>query len=201
MINKENSYNVYICGVGGQGIIKTSVILGEAAMNEGYEVVMSEIHGMSQRGGVVSTELKIGDYKSSIIEEYSADIILSFEPIEAVRALNKANKNTKIVFNVSPIVPSTLTQFNQSYPNVDNIINSLNDNYNFVYPVDGEKLALDAGNILSLNMVLLGGVIANDTFPLSKKSVIDSMMNNLHPKFHEMNLDAFEKGYDIVKNS
>jgi len=201
MVNKENSYNIYICGVGGQGIIKTSVILGEAAMNEGYEVIMSEIHGMSQRGGVVSTELKIGDYKSSVIEESNADIILSFEPIEAVRALNKANEGTKIVFNTSPIVPSTLTQFNQSYPKVDDIIASLNDNYNFVYPIDGEELAIEAGNILSLNMVLLGGVIANDTFPLSKESIIKAMKNNLHPKFHEMNLNAIEKGYDLVKNS
>ncbi|MBZ9571676.1 indolepyruvate oxidoreductase subunit beta [Methanobrevibacter sp. TMH8] len=201
MFNKENSYNIYICGVGGQGIIKTSVIIGEAAMHEGHEVVMSEIHGMSQRGGVVSTELKIGDYKSSIIEEANADIILSFEPIEAIRALNKANKNTNIAFNTSPIVPSTLTQLNQSYPNVKNIINVLNDNYNSVYPIDGEKLALDAGNLLSLNMVLLGGAIAMDTFPLSKKSIIKSMKNNLNSKFHEMNLNAIENGYNLVKNS
>jgi len=201
MFSKENSYNIYICGVGGQGIIKTSVIIGEAAMNEGYEVVMSEIHGMSQRGGVVSTELKIGDYKSSIIEENDADIILSFEPIEAVRALNKANKDTKIVFNTSPIVPSTLTQLNQTYPKVEDIISNLNNNYDFVYPIDGEKLAIDAGSLLSLNMVLLGGLIANDTFPLSKESVIKAMKNNLHEKFHKMNLDAIEKGYEAVKNS
>ena len=201
MFNKENSYNIYICGVGGQGIIKTSVIIGEAAMNEGYNVVMSEIHGMSQRGGVVSTELKIGDYKSSIINESDADIILSFEPVEAVRAINKANNETKIVFNTSPIVPSTLTQFNQTYPKIDDIISSLNENYNFIYPIDGEKLAIESGNILSLNMVLLGGVIANDTFPLSKESIIKSMKNNLHPRFHEMNLNAIEKGYDFVKSS
>jgi len=201
MLNREDSYNIYICGVGGQGIIKTSVIIGEAAMNEGYKVVMSEIHGMSQRGGVVSTELKIGDYKSSTIEKSNADVILSFEPIEAVRALNKANIDTKIVLNTSPIVPSTLNQFNQSYPKVEDIISSLNDNYNFVYPIDGEKLAIESGSLLSLNMVLLGGVIANDTFPLSKKSIIKSMKNNLHSRFHEMNLNAIEKGYDLVKNS
>jgi indolepyruvate ferredoxin oxidoreductase beta subunit len=201
MFNREDSYNIYICGVGGQGIIKTSVIIGEAAMNEGYNVVMSEIHGMSQRGGVVSTELKIGDYKSSIINESDADIILSFEPVEAVRAINKANNETKIVFNTSPIVPSTLTQFNQTYPKIDDIISSLNENYNFIYPIDGEKLAIESGNILSLNMVLLGGVIANDTFPLSKESIIKSMKNNLRPRFHEMNLNAIEKGYDFVKSS
>ncbi|RBQ23713.1 Indolepyruvate oxidoreductase subunit IorB [Candidatus Methanobinarius endosymbioticus] len=201
MFNKENSYNVYICGVGGQGIIKTSVIIGEAAMNEGYDVLMSEIHGMSQRGGVVSTELKIGDYKSSIIEKNNADIILSFEPSESIRVLDKSNEDTKIIFNTYPIVPSTLTQFNQTYPDIKEMINSLNENYDFVYPIDGEKLAIESGSLLSLNMVLLGAAIANNTFPLSKESIISSMKNNLHPKFHEMNVKAVEKGYNTVKNS
>ena len=90
----DNHYNIYICGVGGQGIIKTSVIIGEAAMNQGLNVVMSEIHGMSQRGGSVSTELKIGDYNSSIIPEHGADMLLSFEPIETIRGLNKVNDDS-----------------------------------------------------------------------------------------------------------
>ena len=99
--NDKNNYSIYISGVGGQGIIKTSVIIGEAAMLEGYDVVMSEIHGMSQRGGSVSTELKIGNFKSSIVEESKADLILAFEPIEVLRGLNKANKDTTLIFNSS----------------------------------------------------------------------------------------------------
>ena len=97
----DNNYNIYICGVGGQGIITTSTIIGEAAMNQGLDVVMSEIHGMSQRGGSVSTELKIGGYNSSIIPNKSADMLLSFEPIETIRGLDKVNKDSKIVFNTS----------------------------------------------------------------------------------------------------
>jgi indolepyruvate ferredoxin oxidoreductase beta subunit len=201
MVNEKESYNVYICGVGGQGIIKTSVIIGEAAMNEGYEVVLSEIHGMSQRGGVVSTELKIGNYKSSIIEQSKADVLLGFEPIEAVRGLKKANENTKIVFNSHPIIPSSLSQTDQNYPEVSRIITSLKDNYKHVYPVEGEKLAKDAGSLLSLNMVLLGSAIAHDTFPLSKEAVIKAMKSNLSSKFHDMNLKAIENGYGAVKNN
>ncbi|MDR0900557.1 MAG: indolepyruvate oxidoreductase subunit beta [Methanobrevibacter sp.] len=201
-MNNDNDifYNIYVCGVGGQGIIKTSVIICEAAMNEGYEVVMSEIHGMSQRGGVVSTELKIGDYKSSIIEESNADMILGFEPSEAVRALNKANNKTKIVFNTSPIIPPTLTQFNQTYPDINKIIANLKNNFDYVYPIEGEKLAIESGSLLSLNMVLLGSAIANDTFPLSKEAIIKSMKNNLAPKFHDMNLKAIENGFYAVKD-
>lgn len=199
MFDEENTYNIYVCGVGGQGIIKTSVIIGEAAMNEGYEVVMSEIHGMSQRGGSVSTELKIGDYKSSIIEKSSSDIILGFEPIEVIRGLNKVNKETKIIFNTRPIIPSTLNQLHQTYPKIKQLISTLKNSYDYVYPIEGEKLAKEAGNLLSLNMVLLGSAIANDTFPLSKESIIKSMKNNLNPNFHDMNLKAIENGFNAVK--
>ena len=177
--NDNNNYSIYISGVGGQGIIKTSVIIGEAAMLEGYDVVMSEIHGMSQRGGSVSTELKIGNFKSSIVEESKADLILAFEPIEVLRGLNKANKDTTLIFNTFPIVPSTLTQTGETYPEIDD---------------------KDAGSILSLNMVLLGACVANDDFPLSKETVETAMKNNLAPKFHEMNLKAIENGYNAIKD-
>lgn len=192
----DNHYNIYICGVGGQGIIKTSVIIGESAMNQGLNVVMSEIHGMSQRGGSVSTELKIGDYNSSIIPEHGADMLLSFEPIETVRGLDKVNDDTKIVFNTHPIVPASS---DKPYPGVGNITDVLKENFKHVLPIDGTKLAMDAGNVLALNMVLLGAVTADDKFPLSKESVIAAMKNNLKPKFHELNLKAIESGYNWIK--
>ena len=190
------SYSIYICGVGGQGIIKTSVIIGEAAMNQGLDVVMSEIHGMSQRGGSVSTELKIGDFNSSIIPETTADMLLSFEPIETVRGLHKVNKDSMIVYNTHPIIPSSS---NDPYPSVESITKVLKENFNHVLPIDGTELAIGAGSVLSLNMVLLGAVTADDNFPLSKDSVIDAMKNNLKPKFHEMNLKAIESGYNSIK--
>lgn len=192
----DNHYNIYICGVGGRGIIKTSVIIGEAAMNQELNVVMSEIHGMSQRGGSVSTELKIGDYNSSIIPEHGADMLLSFEPIETVRGLDKVNDDTKIVFNTHPIVPASS---DKPYPGVGNITDILKENFKHVLPIDGTKLAMDAGNVLALNMVLLGAVTADDKFPLSKESVIAAMKNNLKPKFHELNLKAIESGYNWIK--
>lgn len=198
-MNSEINYNIYISGVGGQGIIKTSVIIGEAAMNEGYNVVMSEIHGMSQRGGSVSTELKIGGYKSSIVENSKADMILGFEPIEVLRGLNKSNKDSKIIFNDFPIIPSTLTQTGETYPSIDEITSNLKDNFENVYPIKATNLAKDAGSVLSLNMVLLGAAVAIKDFPLSRESVEVAMKNNLAPKFHEMNLKAIELGYNAVK--
>ena len=146
----DNHYSIYICGVGGQGIIKTSTIIGEAAMNQGLDVVMSEIHGMSQRGGSVSTELKIGGYNSSIIPKKGADMLLSFEPIETIRGLDKVNSETKIVYNTHPIIPSST---DKPYPSVDSITKTLNENFKHVLPVDGTQLAIDAGSVLALLLI------------------------------------------------
>ena len=165
-------------------------------MNQGLDVVMSEIHGMSQRGGSVSTELKIGGYNSSIIPNQSADMLLSFEPIETIRGLDKVRKDSKIVFNTHPSIPSSS---DKPYPSVKNITETLKENYDNVLPIDGTKLAIEAGSVLALNMVLLGAVTADDKFPLSKESVIDAMKNNLKPKFHDMNLKAIESGYNWIK--
>ena len=192
----NNQYSISICGVGGQGIIKTSTIIGEAAMNQGLDVVMSEIHGMSQRGGSVSTELKIGGFNSSIIPNQGADMLLAFEPIETIRGLDKVNSETKIVYNTHPIVPSST---DKPYPNVDNITKVLKENFKHVLPINGTELAIESGSILALNMVLLGAVTADDKFPLKKESVIEAMKNNLKPKFHEMNLKAIESGYKSIK--
>jgi len=197
--NSKGSYNIYICGVGGQGIIKTSIIIGETAMNNDLDVVMSEIHGMSQRGGVVSTELKIGPSKSSIIEEGTSDILLAFEPLEAVRALHKTNQNTALVLNTSPIVPFNIMDSEHPYPKIQTILSELGKNSRQVYALDAEKMAREAGHILSLNMVLLGGAAAIDGFILDKEAIIKSMEKNLPPKSMEINLKAFNQGYDAVK--
>ncbi len=115
-------YNIYICGVGGQGIIKTSIVIGEAAMKSDLGVVMSEIHGMSQRGGVVSTELKIGESRSPIIEDGSADILIAFEPIEALRAISKASNDTFVIVNTSSIMPFNIQGSEVPYPKVSEVL-------------------------------------------------------------------------------
>ena len=142
------------------------------------------------------TELKIGGYNSSIIPKQGADMLLSFEPIETIRGLDKVNSETKIVYNTHPIIPSST---DKAYPSVDSITKTLKENFKHVLPIDGTQLAIDAGSVLSLNMVLLGAVTADDKFPLTKESVIDAMKNNLKPKFHDMNLKAIESGYKSIK--
>jgi len=192
------SYNIYICGVGGQGIIKTSIVIGEAAMNNNSGVVMSEIHGMSQRGGVVSTELKIGDSRSPIIEDGSADLLIAFEPIEALRAISKASKNTRIIVNTSSIMPFNIQGSEVPYPEISSILNELESKVKLVYAIDAEKMAKNAGHILSLNMVMLGGAAAVADFPIKKEFILESMKNNLPEKSIPINQKAFEDGFNFV---
>ena len=135
------TYNMYICGIGGQGIIKTSIVIGETALKENMNVVMSEIHGMSQRGGVVSTELKIGEDKSPIIQNGCSDLLLAFEPVEAIRALEKTSKDTSVIVNTSPVLPSTINQQDVNYPNIDDILSELDSKVAEVYSFDANKIA------------------------------------------------------------
>jgi len=193
-------YNIYICGVGGQGIIKTSIVIGEAAMKSDLGVVMSEIHGMSQRGGVVSTELKIGDSRSPIIEDGSSDLLIAFEPVEALRAIPKANKDTHIIINTSPIMPFNIQGSDIPYPNVSAVLKELESKVKRVFAMDAEKMAKESGHVLSLNMVMLGGATAVEKFPISKDTITESMEANLPPKSIPINMNAFQKGFDFVSS-
>lgn len=192
-------YNIYICGIGGQGIIKTSIVIGQTALKEDQHVVMSEIHGMSQRGGVVSTELKIGEDESPIIQDGAADLILAFEPVEAIRCLEKTNKDTTVVVNTSIVLPSTINQQDVDYPDVEDILSELKSKVKNVFSMDANQIALNAGHPLSMNMAMLGGVTAVSDFPLSKEDIIETMKENLPPKTIDINLEAFNQGYESCK--
>ncbi|HMK54830.1 MAG TPA: indolepyruvate oxidoreductase subunit beta [Methanobacteriaceae archaeon] len=188
-------YSIYISGVGGQGIIKTSVVIGEAAMNAGHEVVMSEIHGMAQRGGGVSTELKIGPAHSSIIAEGTADLLISFEPLEALRALPKINKNTYVIMNTAKILPFNIQGSDYPYPPLDDIVGEMKAKSKDVKVLDAVEIANQAGNVLSMNMVMLGVTLTVPGFPLDKERLIESMKANLPEKTIPINMNAFEEGF------
>jgi indolepyruvate ferredoxin oxidoreductase beta subunit len=193
-------YNIYISGVGGQGIIKTSTVLGEAAMKNDLPVVMSEVHGMAQRGGGVSTELKIGNAYSPIINNGSADLLISFEPMEALRAIPKISTKTSVIVNTSPIYPFNLGESEISYPNLDTVIKELDENSKEVFAIDADQVARDSGHILSMNMVMLGCASAVRGFPLKKEIIKSSMKANLPEKSLDINFSSFEKGFEFVKS-
>lgn len=188
-------YPIYISGVGGQGIIKTSIIIGESAMKKGLPVVVGEIHGMSQRGGVVSTQMKIGKSYSPLIEQGGADLLLAFEPLEALRAINMVNKDSYVVMNTAPIYPFNIRQSEHPYPDLSTILGELQSQTKKVIAMDAEDIAKKAGHILSLNMVMLGGAAAVPAFPLDKEIIIESMQDNLPERSIPINMKAFEEGF------
>lgn len=192
------TYNVYIAGVGGQGVVKTSIIIGLACVKKGVNVVMSEIHGMAQRGGSVPAEMKIGDAYSPIIEKGGADLLISFEPAESLRAMSKLSKDTVAVVNTQPIIPVTVALGTSVYLDPKMYIDELKSKLKRVVVLDAESMAREAGNILALNMVMLGASSATPGFPIEKEFLVAAMKENLPAKAIDANLRAFDMGFELA---
>jgi indolepyruvate ferredoxin oxidoreductase beta subunit len=193
------TYNVYIAGVGGQGVVRTSIIIGLACFKKGVNVVMSEIHGMAQRGGSVPAEMKIGDAYSPIIEKGGADLLISFEPAESLRAMGKLSKDTVAVINTQPIIPVTVALGTSVYLDPKMYIDELRSKLKRVVVLDAESMAREAGNILSLNMVMLGASSATPGFPVEKEFLVAAMKENLPAKAIDANLRAFDMGFELAE--
>ena len=192
------TYNVYIAGVGGQGVVRTSIIIGLACFKKGVNVVMSEIHGMAQRGGSVPAEMKIGDAYSPIIEKGGADLLISFEPAESLRAMGKLSKDTVAVINTQPIIPVTVALGTSVYLDPKMYVDELRSKLKRVVVLDAESMAREAGNILALNMVMLGASSATPGFPVEKEFLVAAMKENLPAKAIDANLRAFDMGFELA---
>jgi indolepyruvate ferredoxin oxidoreductase beta subunit len=185
-----------IVAVGGQGNLLASRVLGEAALIAGVPIRMSEIHGMAQRGGVVESAIVFGDAQSTIISDGQADVLLGFEPAETLRALNKCNAGTIVVTNLSPLTPFTVTIGKGIYPQLSRIQELIRAKTTELIAFDAIKLAKEAGNVLSLNIVLLGALIQTGTIPLSAQNVETAIETRTKKAFVDVNLKAFQLGYD-----
>ena len=190
-------YTVQIVGVGGQGVLLASMVLGNAAMKEGYKVAMSEVHGMAQRGGSVLCTLRFGDDVISPLEcKGGADLIMGFEPVETCRNLPLGNKDTKIVMNLDPVYPSMVAVGMEEYPSIDNLIadaRSKNDN---VLTIGATSIAMKAGKAVAANAVMIGAVAGMKGFPLRKETLRETLRENVPEKFVDLNLKAFDLGFE-----
>ena len=187
-----------IVAVGGQGNLLASKVLGEAALIEGVDVRMSEIHGMAQRGGVVESSIIFGEATSSIISDGEADILLGFEPAETLRAINRCSKTTKVVTNTDTLPPFTVGIGKGPYPEVDEIKRVLKAKTASLVAIDAMALAKKAGSPMSVNIVLLGALIHTGALGFSKKSVTEAIRRRVKPAFLDLNLAAFELGYEAA---
>jgi len=190
---------IVVVGVGGQGVLFASKVLAGAALMEEKNVVMSEIHGMAQRGGVVMCNICVGCIESSLIGNAEADIIFAFEPMEAYRALPKANSGTRFVTSTSPLVPVGVSIGKEKYPDMEQMFAEIRTITPKLTVIDSDALALKAGSYVTANSVLLGALAGTPECPVSKDKLIAALKNALSPKTVEMNLKAFELGVEAAK--
>lgn len=185
--------NIMIVGVGGQGTLLASRILGNTVINEGYDVKVSEVHGMSQRGGSVVTYVKFGDkVYSPIIDRGEADIILAFEMLEAYRAMPYLKKGGKIIVNSQEIDPMPVITGAAKYP--ESILDKMSKKVD-VLSVDALKLANEAGNSKAVNVVLIGIMAKNTSIEYDKW--VETIKTTVPEKFLDVNLKAFDLGYNL----
>lgn len=190
--------NIVLTGVGGQGVITAANILGKTAVKAGLNVYVSEIHGMAQRGGTVNCTVRIGDVSSALVANGTADVILSTEPVETLRYIKYSNKNTKIITDITPVIPFTVSTGVEEYPDLDKIFEELKK-YGKLYKIDAVKIAKEAGSILTKNTVMLGALAGVDVLPFKSEMLLETILENIPNKYKEMNKKAFKDGLKAIK--
>ena len=187
--------NIMFVGVGGQGTLLSSRILGNAFISEGLDVKVSEVHGMSQRGGSVVTYVKCGkEVASPIVEQGDADIILAFETLEAARWLKYLKPGGKIIINEQQIDPMPVITGVAEYP--ENILEKIGDITKNVVSINALSLAVQAGSSKAVNVVMIGAMAK--FIGLSKELLEKSLKKTVPGKFLEMNKKAFDYGYNAI---
>ncbi len=203
-MEREGMLRIFCVGVGGQGVLLATRLIGEASLMAGNPVSMSEVHGMAQRGGVVESTVVLGERLSPVLGDGEADIMIAFEPLEALRALTKCHRGTIAIVNREPIPPFSVTQGGAAYPPVDEIIATISGKIDQCYDLNALNLALEAGSDQTLNVVLVGfltGIlenIGNRIFP-SRDTLIEALKEIVPARFFEINKKAFESGYGYGK--
>lgn len=188
-------FNITLAGVGGQGVLLAAEILGTSALEEGLNVRVSEIHGMAQRGGAVVSHVRIGAKAlSPTVLEGTADVIVGFEPMEALRNIKFASQRTTVIVNTRPFRIS-----GTQYPDVERILKRIRGFTKSIISIDAANLAEKTGKSITQNMVMIGALAATEKLPV-KVDTLKAALHELVPaKYLDTNMKAFEMGYNAVK--
>ena len=198
----KDPYNAIITGVGGQGNVMASRLLGNILVKKGYYVTIGETFGASQRGGSVMSHLRISEKSnwSPIIPSGKADLVVSLEPIESIRVMAKyGNNKVKIISNTRPIHPVQVIAGEQEYPSLDDVkttVDELTNDYTFI---DATEEALKLGNPILGNIIMIGAVSGTGILPFDKKDFKEVISDFIPPDKIEMNIKAFEIGEKMVQ--
>ena len=194
-IRALEAVRIFFTGVGGQGTLLATRMVGEAALEEGLPVTMSEIHGMAQRGGVVESSVVIGKAFSPTIPDGEADILMAFEPLEALRAIPKCHARSLIIASTVPIVPFTVAVGQSTYPEVAELHAALKEKISHLLWLDAVELARQAGSERASNTVLVGVLAGIGCLPITQNSWEEALKRTLPARLLATNRQAFDAGY------
>lgn len=196
-MNNNNKLDLVIAGVGGQGTILASDIIGKSSVLEGLPVRAAETHGMAQRGGSVVNHVRIGTDLGSMIPEQGADVLLALEPVEAMRYISHLSENGVVVLNTKPVYPVTVKS-SDDYPDVSDIIETLKKKYT-VYSLNASELAVEAGHPQTMNVVMVGAV--SSYLPIIEDRLVECIKELVPSKTVDINLKAFELGRKSISRT
>ncbi|MFH2011000.1 MAG: indolepyruvate oxidoreductase subunit beta [bacterium] len=198
--NPRQVTRIFVAGVGGQGTITATIVIGEAAIAAGLNVVTSELPGMAQRGGIVNSEIVVGDAYTATIPNGSADVILGFEPAETVRCIAKAAADKTItVVNTRPVVPVSASQGVAQYPTPDEVTRHLAQASHSLISLDAVALATQAGAPKAMGAVMVGVLAGLNLLPIPHHCWTTALNSRAPTMFREANLRAFELGVQVAR--
>ena len=196
----NKALEVIICGVGGQGVVLMSELLGTAAVNGGIGVKGSEVLGMAQRGGSVFSNLRLGDeIYSPLSTEGTCDILLAVEPSEAIRNIQYLSRSSIVILNTTKVLPFTVFLGQSGYPEIEAILEKLNSVSEKVIALDASQIAKEAGNIQTTNVVMMGALFGTGLLPISVDIAKEVVRDRVPVKAIDANLKAFDMGYEEVQ--
>ena len=197
----KDPLNLIITGVGGQGNVMISLIIGNALVKEGYLVTIGETYGASQRGGPVMSHIRISreTQYSPFIPDGRADIILGMEPVETLRMIGQfGNPDIVTIINPRPIYSIDVTGGQAEYPDLDKLMETIKELSAKTWIVSATEEAQKMGNPIFANVILIGALIGSGVLPLDEKSA-EPILQETFPKAIEANMTAFQKGMELVR--
>lgn len=198
-ITDVKELNIILGGVGGQGIILMSELLGHAAVQDGLDIQGSEVLGMAQRGGSVFSNIRIGgNICAPLTPQGKCDILVAVEPSEVLRYLSELSKSSLVIINTREVKPYTVSIGQSGYPAMDAILEKVRKVTDKIITMDATEIAEKAGNLLTANTVMLGALFGSGRMPVSIETMKELLKHRVPAHASEANLNAFELGYETV---
>jgi indolepyruvate ferredoxin oxidoreductase beta subunit len=202
MVTAVKELNIIIAGVGGQGVVLLSELLGNSAVSDGLKVRGSEVLGMAQRGGSVFSNIRLGtDVEAPMTADSKCDVLIAVEPSEGLRNIQYLNKNTTVILNIRKVIPATVSMGKSTYPEIEQIVAKLKSVTSQVITVDANDLAEKAGNRQSTNVVMLGTLFGSGKVPINVDTIKAQIRERFAGKAAEVNIKAFDLGYEAAKKA